>query len=320
MKLLLVGEDREGALLRSLERGLRPSCDVTVVDPARGVTQLVDSSSPAARLTRRFRASRTTACFSEAVEQLCPDVTLIVKGRGIASSAIAAARASTRVALYYPDNPFWRAGDSSDARKRLAAADLALVWSRRIRDLLVPTCHRVEMLPFGYDDRWFPLTAPGTPRDGVAFVGTWSLRRERYLRALDDLPLTIIGSGWQRARGLPSSPPAYGANAGAVLQRALIGVNVLHPHNAGAHNMRTREVAACGALQLTDPGTDGTPLSDHDGCRWFRSPVHLRRLVEHYLAAPGEARAIAKRAQDLVGGDTYRSRADQLVQLFRTLS
>lgn len=316
MKVLLVGEDRSGALLRSFDAGLRPLTDLTVVDPARGVTMLADRTSPVSRLRRRRRSLRIGACFLEAVEQLRPDVTLVVKGRSIDPGTISRARSFTRVAIYYPDNPYWGGADTPHARERLAAADLAIVWSARLRDLLRPSCRRVEMLPFGYDDAWFPPTAPDRPRAGIAFVGTWSLRRERYLRALDGLPLTVVGLGWQRAQDLRTTPPVYGTGAGEILRNAAIGVNVFHPHNSGAHNMRTREIAASGAVQLTDPGEDGTPLRDGDGCRWFRSPAHLRELAEHYLTHPDESRAIAERAQELAAGDTYRRRAAELVELF----
>ena len=162
------------------------------------------------------------------------------------------------------------------------------------------------MVPFGYDDDWFPLTVPTEPRAGIAFVGTWSLRRERHLRALDGLPLTVAGFGWQRATSLRPAPPIYGTGAGELLQTRAIGVNIFHPHNSGAHNMRTREIAASGALQLTDPGADGTPLRDRIGCRWFQSPAHLRELAEEYLAHPADAEAIAAKAQELVRDDTYR--------------
>jgi spore maturation protein CgeB len=172
------------------------------------------------------------------------------------------------------------------------------------------------MIPFGYDERWFPLTDPLTSRAGLVFMGTWSPRRERYLRALEGLPLAIVGSGWEEAKDLKAAPATHGAGAGSILQRAAIAINIFQPHNAGAHNMRTREVAACGALQLTDPGTDGTPLRDGDGCRWFYSPDHMRQLAEHYLACPDEARTIARRAQELVGHETYRHRAQQLNDLF----
>ena len=313
----MAGEDWEGALLQSLELGFRDlSHEVWVADLAPGSIRLANRRSLTARLRRKLQARRIGPALVEAVEQLHPDVTLVVKGRGIDSEAILRSRVSTRVAIYYPDNPFWGFADTADALPRLAAADLAVVWSARIRDLLNPTCRRVALIPFGYDERWFPVTDPAGPRQGVAFVGTWHARRERYLRALHGLPVTIAGLGWERAKGLKAAPPIYGASAGLVLQRALVGVNVLHPHNAGAHNMRTREIAASGALQLTEPGTDGTPLRDGDGCRWFQSPDQLRQLVEHYLARPAEAHHIAKRAQELVGHETYRRRAEELTDLF----
>jgi hypothetical protein len=247
-------------------------------------------------------------------------VTLVIKGRGIDPESVLRSTKLTRVVIYYPDNPFWGFADTPDTLRRLEAADLAVVWSERIRDLLKPSCRRVAMIPFGYDDRWFPLTDPATPRAGVAFVGTWDARRERYLRALEGLPTKIVGNGWEGARGVRAVSAIHGANAGLLLQKAAIGVNIFRPHNAGAHNMRTREVAACGALQLTEPGTDGTPLRDGDGCRWFYSPEHLRELVEHYLARPDKARDIARRAQDLVGHETYRHRAKQLDDLFVQLA
>lgn len=317
MRILLVSEDTEGALVRSLEVGLRDlRHEVWVVDPAPDSTRSANNRSLRARLWRSLRPPRNGPGFVEAVQQLDPDVTLVVKGRGIDPESVRRSTASTRVAIYYPDNPFWGFADTRDALGRLAVADLTVVWSDRIRDLLAGTCRRVAMIPFGYDDHWFPLTDPATPRAGVAFVGTWNPRRERYLRALEGLPMIIVGNGWEAATGLTTAPATYGAHAGLVLQRAAIGINILHPHNAGAHNMRTREVAASGAMQLTDPGTDGTPLRDGDGCRWFRTPDHLRQLAEHYLARPDEVHTIARRAQDLVGHETYRHRAKQLADLF----
>lgn len=316
MRILLVGEDREGTLLRSLEEGFRDlKHAVTVVDPARATTTLVDSRGLGSRIRRMLSAKHAGDCLVEAVEQLRPEATLIVKGRGIDSASVAQARQISPVAIYYPDNPRWRRTDSRDALARLAEADLAVVWSDRIRSFLAPLCRRAAAVPFGYDHRWFPLTDPRMPRTGVVFVGTWHPRRERHLRALRGLPVTVVGTGWAQRQDVQASPPVYGSRAGLVLQRAAVGLNVLHPHNAGAHNMRTRELAASGALQLTDPGTDGTPLRDGDGCRWFHSPAHLRELVEHYLGRAHEAQELARRAQELVGHETYQLRAQQLAAL-----
>jgi glycosyl transferase family 1 len=319
VNLLLVGEDRDGALLRSFEYALQGKCAVTVVDPMAGATASLDHSSLAAKLRRRLVARSVPARFLEAVEQFTPDVTLVVKGRGIDDRSIAAARRHTRAVIYYPDNPFWGFGDTAGALGRLSAADTVLIWSHRLRDRLLSTCARVETLAFGYDSRWFPLTAPDTPRSGVAFVGTWSLKRERYLEALRGLDLTVIGSGWSGSPIGGARAATYGTSAGAILRSAALGVNLLHPHNAGAHNMRTREIASCGALQLTDPGIDGTPLRDSDGCRWIRSPEHLRELADWYLERPEEARAIARRGQELIADDSYDRRGTEMLRILESV-
>src|SRR5437660_894518 len=99
------------------------------------------------------------------------------------------------------------------------------------------------VLPLGYDPRWWGPVAPGGDRHGIVFLGQWSPRRERYLAALAGLPLTVRGGGWEHTR-VPAGPPVFGARGGALLAGAVIGVNVLHWANSGAHNMRTREITA----------------------------------------------------------------------------
>ena len=83
--------------------------------------------------------------------------------------------------------------------------------------------------------------------------------------------------------------------------------------------MRTREITASGALELTDPGTDGTPLRDGEGARWFRSPAELRTLVEQALADPGPAVETAREGQARTAGDTYDARAVRLLEIVASL-
>ncbi|MDQ6946118.1 MAG: glycosyltransferase [Actinomycetota bacterium] len=173
----------------------------------------------------------------------------------------------------------------------------------------------MEVLPFGYDERWFPLTLPtGPKRQGVAFLGTWSPRRERYLSALQGLPLIVRGTGWERSK-MTSGPPLTEGDAGAILRRSCIGVNLLHPQNVGSHNMRTREIAASGALELTDPGTDGTQLRPGESCVWFKTPEELRDRAIWFLDRPADAQRIAARAQDLIAPDTYVHRGEAIGRL-----
>lgn len=321
MRLLLFSEFGSGSLARSLYPGLVGEATVTVVDPY----GLVESagSGPLRHLLRvrnRARVERAGSALVEAAEQLRPDAVLIIKGRGVDAGSIARVRAlGIPVGLFYPDNPAWAFLDSHGADARLAACTLVVVgWQRLATELEAAGVH-ARVLPFGYDDRWFVPTAPGGDRQGVVFLGTWSPRRGRYLSSLEGLPLIVRGSGWARER-ISVGGPVREAEAGALLARAAVGVNLLHPQCAGAHNMRTREIAATGAVQLTDPGTDGTPLRAPESCAWFSSPGELRALVEHFLACPDEAAAVAGRAQVLTAEDTYVQRGKTLVRWLAELA
>ncbi len=324
--ILLVGEDTPGALLSSLRPGLETAAQVTVMNPLESSSDLVGSTGAVAAIRRRIASRSSGARLVEAVQQLKPEHVVLIKGRGIDAGDIAAVRRlGARVTCYYPDNPAWRAGDPN-ASERLLTCDVAVLWSHRqatlLRSSTTPARTSVEVLPFGFDPEWFPLVAaageePEThatqpERTGIAFLGTWSPRRERYLSALAGLPLTIAGTGWSERSTLGGSKPIVEHRAGEVLSRAAIGVNLLHPQCAEAHNMRTREIAASGAIEITDPGLDGTPLRDNESCLWFRSPAELRARVEEAMADPTGASEVAHKGQALISADTYKNRGKEL--------
>lgn len=325
MRLLLFGELGTGALARSFEPGLAAEATVLATDPYLFQSGRPARASSAAmgmvdRLGARIRVSRAGAVLLETVEQLEPDAVLIVKGRGIdAGSITSVRRLGIPVALYYPDNPAWAFSDTRGALDRLVACTLTVVWSERLAAQLKQIGARARALPFGYDHRWWGLTPCGGDRYGIVFLGQWSERRERHLAALAGLPLTVRGDGWGHTR-VPAGPPVFGPQAGALLAGAAIGVNILHFANAGAHNMRTREIAATGALQLTSPGTDGTPLRPPGSCAWFESPEELRVLAMNYLSHPDESAAIASAAQELVRDDTYFERGRTLARWIAELA
>lgn len=319
MRLMVFAEDTPGAILRSLLPGLSQVADIVRVNTANA--EWLSGRRSILRVALRQREVRQLdSRFVEAAAQLSPDAVLVIKGRGLSPESIRTVRQSgVPVAIYYPDNPLWRQGDTGDEVERLCEADLAIMWSDRLAEILRSHARRVEVVPFGYDDRWYSRSAPdGTERQGIAFLGTWSLRRERFLSALDGLPLVVRGTGWERAP-FPTGPPITEEAAGDILRHAAIGVNVLHPANAGGHNMRTREIAASGALELTDPGTDGTPLRDGASCVWFRTPEELRDRALWFLSHPVETETIAREGHRLVADDTYVSRGRAIGRLVTEL-
>jgi spore maturation protein CgeB len=313
-RLLLIGEDRSGALARSLRSGLQTTFEVIMTDPAAQMSANADGHGVLSRVKRRLSLRYVPSRVLEAVQQLSPNIVLFIKGRSISSDVVANIQAGgVKVACYYPDNPWWSMGDKG-ALDRLVACNLGILWSERLTEKLRESGQtRVATVPFGYDPEWFPVCNAETERNGIAFLGTWSPRRERYLAALEGLPVTIAGHGWVQNSKLKNvSPPIYEQQAGDILAHAQIGINLLHPQCAGAHNMRTREITASGALEVTDPGEDGTPLSDGSSCRWFSSPDELRSVVEDALSNTDKSVQIAAAGQLLTKDDTYSNRGHQI--------
>ena len=313
MRVLLAGELTAGGLAGSLREGLERNCDLALFDPYGASSQSIDHRGLMTRARRLRARSRASARLIDQIERTRPDWVLLIKGRGLGDAIERIQQLGSRVACYYPDNPFWRGGDA-DALDRLAKTDLALVWSDRLRRQLQTRGIIAATVPFGYDQRWFAPHDPEADRDGIVFLGTWSPRRERYLAALEGLPLTVCGSGWSRARSVEAATPIYEGRAGALLARAAIGINLLHPQCAGAHNMRTREIVASGAAQLCDPGRDGTPLVNGHDCEWFDSPADLRIKAELLLNSQDRCVTLAMSAQKKTLCETYAFRATQIVE------
>ncbi len=321
MTMLLAGETVSGALLQSLAPGLRSRTEVDIVDTwGPGVRDAVGARGRVLRQRDKRNAGKRIV---EAVAQLSPSAVLIIKGRGVDAASIDAIRAmGVPVACYYPDNPWWTREQEPEAFERLLACDLAVTFSQWQASKLSKLGANTAVLPFGYDPRWFPLQDPSSERDGIVFLGTWSHRRQRFLAELVDLPFPLVvhGTGWDSQDEVPSGAPITESGAGDLLGKAVVGVNLLHPQCAESHNMRTREITASGALQLSDPGADGSPLVDGESFRVFRSPQHLRELVIEAFEDRESARVIAAEGQRLTAEETYFARGSELFDLMQGLA
>ena len=115
MKLLIAGELTDGGLARSLMPGILASSDAVMVDLYGSTSSSIDNRSVAARVGRVVARRAASARLIEAVAQHRPDWVLLIKGRGVDSGIDNVRALGTRVACYYPDNPFWGVGDRAAA-------------------------------------------------------------------------------------------------------------------------------------------------------------------------------------------------------------
>ena len=233
--LLLVGEDASGALLRSLRPRFEAVVATTVMNPLHGATSLHGNPSRTAALRRRA-ASRHSGRASHRISRAA------APRRGDACQGPWHHRSHRRTgSLARNDRCLLLPRQSAlgVAGIRVPANGWLPVTSPSSGRLDRPPSfarspHGFEVVPFGYDPNWFPISDAGGERHGVAFLGTWSPRRERFIAALSELPVTVAGYGWAENSTIGGTPIVE-SDAGAVLRNAAIGINLLHPQCAEAH-------------------------------------------------------------------------------------
>lgn len=103
----------------------------------------------------------------------------------------------------------------------------------------------------------------------IAFVGTWSKRREQLLSSLSGFDLRIWGSHWHRAskkfRGLiDCRTPVFGVDMCKVICSSKINMNILTVENRDTTNIRNFEIPACGGFQLCERSPEIMRLFEED--------------------------------------------------------
>ena len=158
----------------------------------------------------------------------------------------------------------------------------------------------------------------------ISFVGNRYPYRERFVRALRDYPLKLWGGGWTAAddpmvRAI-AGPPVFGNEKLLVYAASSLSLNHHHPMNdiVGV-NTRTFELAASGACQVVDAKDELSPLfKPGDELLVYRDLGELRRLLDHFLARPEEARAIGENARRrALAEHTLSHRVDEMLAVLQ---
>lgn len=238
------------------------------------------------------------------------DVTVLLKGRGVAPQS----PCQTNV-LWVMSHP------SEIAPGELDAADLVLAASARLADWLAEqTTTTVRVLPQATDARRFGQAERDPARSSkLLFVGnTRSVPRPAVLGALDaGLPLTLIGSGWERfvdprsvlrSSVAPADLPTWYRSADIVLNDHWDEMR-----RWGIVSNRVLDALAVGACVLSDevPGM-GTLLDD--AVATFADAAGLVEQATRLLDDPEERQRRALRGQAAVlAAHTWKHRAATLV-------
>ena len=219
------------------------------------------------------------------------------------------------------------------------------VFAHTPNDLLVAKrlgAPRVEYLPLGCNPnllrRLDTRSSSAEDGDDVVFIGHWRSERQRILEQLvklgTDYKLTVWGYGWRNGRPPDSSalmnhvkmsPLSWNEMADRIHQ-AKITLVFLSYFDTGrvVAPLRIFEIAAAGGFMLVEKGsgqaheffTEGKEMASFDG------PEDLRNKITYYLQHPHERRKMQKAAQDRLIRDGYfgSDRLERVLDVYRELT
>ena len=257
-----------------------------------------------------------------------PDLVLVIKGGPVTPGLVrrVKARIDTRFLNFFPDNPLWmipfecvEAYDVFFTKERYALRSLQSVGLRNLYYLpmyCVPALHH-PVTPTDEERRRFGAD--------VSLVGNHYDYRERLVRELADRPLRVWGGGWRgvsdpAVRRLVAGGPVFGHEKLCVYAASTLSLNPHHPMNdiVGV-NTRAFELAAAGACQVADYKEDLAALfKPGEEVLVYRDLGELGRLLDFYLAQPGEARAIGDNARRrALAEHTLRHRIEEMLSVIQ---
>jgi spore maturation protein CgeB len=185
---------------------------------------------------------------------------------------------------------------------------------------------RVEVLNWYYLPKFqHPVdVSPGEKQEyasDIAFIGTWSKRREQIIGGLQQFDVTIWGTHWHRAsqqfrNRVDCRNPIYSEDMCKAVCSAKINLNILTRENRDTTNVRNFEVAACSGFQLSERTREISQLFEEDNeIAFFENSEELVSKCDYYLRHPEQREKIRLNGYKRVlsGKHTMADRSRQLL-------
>lgn len=229
-----------------------------------------------------------------------------------------------------PDNPFHFSGKgsgNSNIINSLQLYDLHITYSNSILEKFGELGITARLIPFGFSETaTVHAKLPETMK--VCFIGYADKRRIQFINKLATLgtQIDVFGPKWTSAY-LHKNISAHDAIVGQAYQQMIpnyrIQLNLLRPHNANAHNMRSFEIPAYGGIQLANNSNDHKKFFiENQNIFLFENAVECVDKINYLLSLPPQdaekIRVSAKQhcAKHQYG---YYFRANELVSILKEL-
>lgn len=264
---------------------------------------------------RQVRTAEAMACL----DKERPDMVLVVRGNDVDPAFLRAAR--ERGAFL----ACWWIKDLRTVHKIEAERPYFDAYFSIHRNLAQDG---IEYLPAYAKDlsRFSPPPTPAAPKRDVVFVGIWTPKRQRFLEAIADFKLTIVGPGWSRKTrdACPRLAEAVIANKlyGDALRdlyreaRIVVNINQWENDEATGTTLRVADVPCCGPLLLTEYSAGlGEIFTPEEEIAVFSTPEELRQQIAAYLGDESRRQQVAQAGMDkALALPDHRQRMEALMQ------
>ena len=220
---------------------------------AKSLGKLIGQKQRVAAYHERKLSDDLSKRFAQAAEAFRADLIVVIQGERIAAPLVqdVSKKLGARSVLWWVKPPRWQASIFED---------------RPFYDAVFTIDGSVAQDGIGHLPSWGlnpKLFYPGRFEDKtreLLFVGSWSENRQRYLEAIADLPLRVVGSGWRKR--LPANHPLRaklaetwigGSDLADAYRKAWAVVDIpqFEQTEGQGVNMRFADVPACGTVLIT---------------------------------------------------------------------
>ena len=287
---------------------------------------IISRSRTARRLAIPFGLRKYNEMVKVIGNDFSPDLVLSIKGEAVLPSTIEWFRSNvgSTTALWYPDDPrYFHSLSTVIAPHYDFVFTAARKFVETYRDIGVP--HSAH-LPFGCEPivhRPFVLSQDEARifACDVCFVGTYSQKRDRIVRALakEGFNVGVWGPFWRFFRLSKNiHGPVVGPELARVFSGAKIVLNIHDDSDVGVKaNMRTFEATGCGSLLVTDNSQEIEEYFEPQRevvC--YDSVLQLTSLLRQYVSSSGDRALLSAQAHNRAYGQhTYRQRLQTLLRV-----
>lgn len=257
-----------------------------------------------------------------------PKTVLVFKGMEIKPTTLQWIKSKgIQVVNYNPDSPFIFSGRGSgnkNVTNSITLYDCYITYDRTINNELENRGIKSAIIPFGFDSSSFHYKGLEEKDEilKLCFLGNADKFRIQTLHHLarNGLEIDVYGENWSSFNlhsNIRTFGPKYGREFWCTLQKYVIQLNMLRPHNLNSHNMRSFDVPGAGGIMLA-PRT-----SDHENYFIESSEVFLYsdinealQQIQYIFNLSFSERSKIRHAARLkaIEHHTYSHRLKQLIQ------